>query len=311
MRDKGILAFITRAPLLRAGAAFVLILSIISAPFTNVSFAATGVPKILNYQGRLLSSTGTLLGGVGTEYCFKFSFYDSPTVGAGTKLWPASAASPMTAVVRNGVFTVGIGDTNAGGDVLDYDFQTTDSTYINVEVATKVGPTCAAGDGAESFENLSPRQRINSSGYAINSGTVGGYTATQLLSQSFATTSADYWKSQNNFFATSSADYWKSGINFFSTSSVDYWMSQRDLFSTSSTQFFVSQFNFFSTSSVDYWKSITSFFSTTSADYLASQRNYFATSSGILFTPKSIASIFYIIGNFFLVVEYRTRIFHD
>jgi hypothetical protein len=52
--------------------------------------------------------------------------------------------------------------------VLDFDFQSTDTAFLNVEVATKVGATCAPGDGAESFETLSPRNRIESAGYAVN-----------------------------------------------------------------------------------------------------------------------------------------------
>jgi hypothetical protein len=141
--------------------------------------AAAGVPKILNYQGRLMDSSGVLLGGTGTPYCFKFSIYDDATVGSGSKLWPSSAPSVMTATVRNGVFSVGVGDTGIGGDVLDFDFQSTDTAFLNVEVATKVGATCAPGDGAESFETLSPRNRIESAGYAVNASTVGGFTPAQ------------------------------------------------------------------------------------------------------------------------------------
>ncbi|MEK7174411.1 MAG: hypothetical protein AAB759_02005, partial [Patescibacteria group bacterium] len=145
------------------------------------TLAVTGVPKILNHQGRLLNSSGELLGGSsGTDFCFKFSFYDDATVGSpDTKLWPSASPSTMTASVKNGVFNVGIGDTSAGGDTLDFNFQDNNAAYLNVEVATKVGATCAAGDGAESFENLAPRQRIVSSGYAINAGTVGGFTPSQ------------------------------------------------------------------------------------------------------------------------------------
>ncbi|MEK7110394.1 MAG: hypothetical protein AAB867_00890, partial [Patescibacteria group bacterium] len=130
---------------------------------------------------RLLNSSGELLGGSsGTDFCFKFSFYDDATVGSpDTKLWPSASPSTMTASVKNGVFNVGIGDTSAGGDTLDFNFQDNNAAYLNVEVATKVGATCAAGDGAESFENLAPRQRIVSSGYAINAGTVGGFTPSQ------------------------------------------------------------------------------------------------------------------------------------
>lgn len=163
----------------RVGAALVL-MGVLCGVFAPVAQAATGVPRILNYQGRLTSASGSLLGGTGTEYCFKFSLYDSPTVGNGSKLWPAGAPSSMTSVVKNGVFSVGIGDTNAGGDVLDFNFQDTDAAYINVEVANKVGATCAAGDGAESFENLSPRQRIFASGYALNSNMLNGYSAAQF-----------------------------------------------------------------------------------------------------------------------------------
>ena len=137
--------------------------------------AAPGVPRIINTQGRLMNSSGTLLGGGGTEYCFKFSFYDSFSVG--TKVWPSGAPSTMTVTVRNGIYSVGIGDTNLGGDSLDYNFQDSDSIFLNVEVATKVGGTCAGGD--ESFETLSPRQRIHATGYAINASMLGGYLAAQ------------------------------------------------------------------------------------------------------------------------------------
>lgn len=124
-----------------------------------------------------MNASGALLGGAGADYCFKFSLYDSTTVGAGTKVWPSGSPSTMTVVVKNGVYNVGIGDTNLGGDTLDFNFEDNDAVYLNIEVATKVGATCAPGDGAETFETLSPRQRLYASGYAINAATVGGYLA--------------------------------------------------------------------------------------------------------------------------------------
>jgi hypothetical protein len=143
--------------------------------------AATGAPQILNHQGRLLNASGTLLGGAGTPYCFRFSFYDDATPGGpDTKLWPTGSPTTTTATVRSGIFNVGIGDTSQGGDVLDFDFQSTDATYLNVDVAAQVGGACGGGD--ESFETLSPRQRIYSSGYAINANKLSGYTAAQTAS---------------------------------------------------------------------------------------------------------------------------------
>ncbi|MGJ0531820.1 beta strand repeat-containing protein [Methylocystis sp.] len=41
-------------------------------------------------------------------------------------------------------------------------------------------------------------------------GTLGGFSAAQLIAAGFSTTSADAWKSARSFFATSSSDYWLS-----------------------------------------------------------------------------------------------------
>ncbi len=62
-----------------------------SGAFPVLVFAATGAPTIMNYQGRLMQPDGTLLGGGGTDYCFKFSFYDDSVVGGGDWLIYAAA----------------------------------------------------------------------------------------------------------------------------------------------------------------------------------------------------------------------------
>ena len=152
---------------------FVVVLIIIANVFSAQTLHATaGIPKLINFQGRLMDNTGALLGtSGGTDYCFKFSIYDATT--AGTKIWPTAAPTPDTLVVRTGVFdaTIGVADT------LDLAF-TDDQAFVNVAVSAKSG-TCDVGETGESYETLTPRPQIVSSAFAINSGTVGGFTPAQ------------------------------------------------------------------------------------------------------------------------------------
>jgi hypothetical protein len=141
------------------------VLLISSLLFHTSAQAVEGVPRSMGYQGRLYSSSGVLLGGAGTPYCFKFSLWDGATVGAGTKLWPAGAPGAAQLTVRYGVFSANIGiDTP---DPLTYNFYDSDSAHLQVEVAAFSG-SCG------SYETLSPRQPLSSAGYAINADTVDG-----------------------------------------------------------------------------------------------------------------------------------------
>src|SRR3989338_7163765 len=149
---------------------FIFLLSVFLPP--NFASATAGVPLLINFQGRLMNSSGTLLGSAsGTDYCYKFSIWDAAT--AGSKIWPAGAPNINTIVTRQGVFDASIGSV----DTLDLAF-TDDQAYVEVSVATKVGASCTTG-GGEVFEDLSPRPRIVSSAFAINSKTVGGFTPAQ------------------------------------------------------------------------------------------------------------------------------------
>jgi hypothetical protein len=130
--------------------------------------AAPGVPYAFSYQGRLYDSSGNLLGGAGTTYCFRFSLWDNATPGSGSRVWPTAAPGNTQLTVRYGVFTANIGiDTP---DALTFNFYDNDTVFLQVEVATFSG-SCGT------FETLSPRKRMVASGYAINSDLLDGATS--------------------------------------------------------------------------------------------------------------------------------------
>jgi len=132
------------------------------------AIAATGTPSVITYEGRLTDASGNLLGGSGTRYYFKFSIWDNETVASGSRLWPSSAPGTASTTVRQGVFTVDIGDPAETPDLLTYNFNDNDTVYLQVEVSSASGGP---------FETLGPRQRITSAGFAINAETVDGADA--------------------------------------------------------------------------------------------------------------------------------------
>lgn len=126
-------------------------------------------PAIINYQGLLEDSGGNRLGSSsGTNFDFKFSIWNSPTVGSGTRLWPTSAPASTTHKVTSGIFDARIGDTSDGFAVLDFNFNTSTKVYLQVEVWSTTSSL---------FETVSPRQPIVSAGFAINADTLDGFNA--------------------------------------------------------------------------------------------------------------------------------------
>lgn len=163
---RGIFAILKSSNLLNFLTFFILIsFSFGVSGFIEAS-AAPGVPRIVNYQGRLANSSGSLLGGAsGTPYFFKFSIWSTSLPESGNKLWPSGDPGTSSSTVIDGVFNVSIGDTaNGYPDELDYDFYTSSDSFLQVEVSA---------DGF-SFETLSPRQRIGASGFALNANTLSG-----------------------------------------------------------------------------------------------------------------------------------------
>lgn len=129
------------------------------------SRATAGSPMQIAYEGRLTDSSGNALGGAGTLYCYRFSIYDASA--AGNKLWPAGTPTQTTATTTDGVFNTIIGASDTLTSTV-FDFSTTSSAYLQVEVNTT--PSTCSG----SWESLTPRQQILSSGYALQSANVYG-----------------------------------------------------------------------------------------------------------------------------------------
>jgi hypothetical protein len=147
--------------------AFLLITA--SLTFSVNAVLAANPPTIISYQGRLADSDGNLLGGAGTAYYFKISFYTDPT--AGVKVWPSTNPTAFTATVRHGLFNINIGDTDNGyPNALNYDFSANSKIYLQVEVSS---------DGV-TYETMSPRQLIGSSAFAQLSGSVQGTGASTM-----------------------------------------------------------------------------------------------------------------------------------
>lgn len=110
------------------------------------------------HQGLLLDSEGVPLGEEGTEFCFKFSLYDDELVGyPDTKFWPEGVIAPTAIMVKRGFFSADLGSSNST-ERLNLSRESITDIFLQIEVANKVGESCADGD--EEFETLEPRQKI-------------------------------------------------------------------------------------------------------------------------------------------------------
>lgn len=161
--NKFIVAFLVSAQLLLS-----VVLSISLAAniiWPEKGSAVAGSPMQISYEGRLTDSSGNALGGTGTLYCYRFSIYDA--VSGGNQLWPAGTPSNSTATTTDGVFNAVIGSADTLSSTV-FDFSTTSTAYLQIEVNT-VTSTCGG-----SWEALSPRQSILSSGYSLQSANVYG-----------------------------------------------------------------------------------------------------------------------------------------
>lgn len=155
--------------------------------FASQAFAAPGINRQINYQGRLLTSGGQSVAD-GT-YLLRLSLYDAGS--SGNRLWTASGSTSTPAAVNvtvtNGLFSIQLGDVAAGQNPFDFDFYQ-DSIYLGVTVASDT--------------EMLPRKRLTSVPYAFVAETLQG----QYASSAVATTGGNLFTLQQTSSSAATGD---------------------------------------------------------------------------------------------------------
>ncbi|HSS99897.1 MAG TPA: hypothetical protein VLK33_22840, partial [Terriglobales bacterium] len=129
--------------------------------------AASGINRQLNYQAKLLTSTAVPV--TDGAYSIKFSLYDAPS--GGNILWTAggttSSPSAVSVTVTSGLLTVQLGDTAAGQNLLNIDWNQ-DSLYLGVTIAAD--------------SEMTPRKRLTAVPYAFMAESLQGQYASSSVS---------------------------------------------------------------------------------------------------------------------------------
>ncbi len=141
----------------------VAIFLLIILPAATRVFAADGIHKQINFQGKLVNTNGTNVSN--GDYSITFTLYDAASVG--TNLWD----EVQTVTVTDGIFRVALGsiDTTLG----NVNFNS-DSLYLGIKVGTD--------------SEMTPRIRFAASPYAFNAQKVNGLTVVNTSGNPFAST---------------------------------------------------------------------------------------------------------------------------
>ena len=134
---------------------FFLTLFLLTAFLLTANSSYGGVPRLLSYEGVLTNSSGAPVSD--GAYNVTFGIYNAQT--GGTALWSES----QSATTKNGLFAILLGSSSS----LDLDFN--QDYWLGIRV------------GSDS--EMSPRQRIAASGYAINADMVDGFHAGELTGE--------------------------------------------------------------------------------------------------------------------------------
>ena len=154
--------------------------------FANISRAVPSTDRTLNFQGRLLNSSGAVV--ADGYYNVQFKIYEGGTGTAagnpgGTLKWTETYINNGNASgaiqVKNGYFAANLGSLNSFGTSVDWNSST---LWLSVNIAgssvscTTFGSSPCTADG-----EMLPMKRITATPYAINSGQLEGKTASNFV----------------------------------------------------------------------------------------------------------------------------------
>ena len=159
--------------------------------------AAEGISHTINYQGKLMNSTGNLV--ADGDYDIKFVVYDSAT--GNNQLWSASTtnglptgtSSTVSVAVTSGLFSILLGDTSDNQVAFPNSLFNNDTLYLGVTI------------GADS--EMTPRKRLSAVPYAYNSEMLQGQYASSSSLGSDANLFALNQASSTSAYATRTALY--------------------------------------------------------------------------------------------------------
>lgn len=169
---------------------YVAILMVVIALFTTLIFprtatAADGINKTLNFQGRLLNSSGGVV--PDGYYNIQFKIYEGGSGAAagnpdGTLAWTETYVNNNAEGgirVKNGLMSVNLGSLTPFGTSVDWN---EDTLWLSMNIAGSDASCSTFGSGPCAADGeMLPMKRLTSTPYAMNAGAVGGKTAENLV----------------------------------------------------------------------------------------------------------------------------------
>ena len=155
--------------MLESRARFALLAFLLLSSFFLLSPPASAAPTTINFQGRLLDTTGTPV--TDGLYNMQFKLYDASS--GGTLLWSEvreNNGSDYRVQVTNGLFTAKLGERTA----LSASLFSGNSVYFEITQATPATATCSTASCASWESPMAPRHQLSTSAYAFNSETLDG-----------------------------------------------------------------------------------------------------------------------------------------